>query len=300
MRDSRFALLALTLLAALSLLGGCAAEAADAYGNFEADEVVVSAETSGRLTRFDVEQGDVLSAGAVVAEIETEGLDRQREELLAQQSVVRGRVAEAEAQILVLQAQLATAMEELARTRRLFAAQAATARQLEQAEGEARVFEARIQAARAGVASVTREVEAVEARTRQVDERIERSQVTNPVAGTVLATYARAGELAQPGAPLYRIADLSALTLRAYVSGAQLSSIRLGQDVLVRIDVGDDEREALPGRVTRIASEAEFTPTQIQTRDERTGQVYAVEVRVPNPDGRIKVGMPGELELGGA
>jgi HlyD family secretion protein len=145
-------------------------------------------------------------------------------------------------------------------------------------------------------------VEALGVQLAQVQDRWERSRVLNPRAGTVLATYVEAGEFVQAGRPLYTVADLDTLTLRAWVSGAQLADIRLGQEVAVRVDAGPDRLRTLPGRVSWIASEAEFTPTPIQTREERISQVYGVKVRVPNPDGVLKVGMPGELVLprGGA
>lgn len=278
-------------------LAGCGDDQADAYGNFEADEVVVSAEAGGRLLRFEVEEGTEVMAGAVVGVIDTATLVLQREELSAQQRSATGRAAEAQAQIRVLEAQLATAIEEYERTVRLYRAQAATARQLNLAEGEVRVLRQRIEAARVQSAVARQEIGGAEARRRQVEQRVGDSHITNPLSGTVLATYAEAGEFVQPGRPLYRIADLQTLTLRAYVSGAQLARVRLGAPVTVRFDAGDDAYGRVAGRVTRIASEAEFTPTPIQTREERTDQVYAVDVRVPNPDGTLKIGMPGELLL---
>lgn len=278
-------------------LAGCGDDEADAYGNFEADEVVVSAEAGGRLLRFDVEEGTRLLAGAVVGVIDTATLVLQREELSAQQRSATGRAAEAEAQIRVLEAQLATAIDEYERTVRLYRAEAATARQLNLAEGEVRVLRRRIEAARVQSSVARQEIGGAEARRRQVEQRVGDSHVTNPLSGTVLATFAEPGEFVQPGQPLYRIADLQTLTLRAYVSGAQLARVRLGAQVTVRYDAGDDEYGRVAGRVTRIASEAEFTPTPIQTREERTDQVYAVEIRVANPDGALKIGMPGELLL---
>lgn len=288
---------AASLLVLPLLLAACRGDEPDAYGNFEADEVVVSAEGSGQLLRFDARQGEPLAAGAVVALVDTTALALRTRELASQEAATITRTREAEAQMGVLQAQLATAREEHARTLRLFRAEAATAQQLNVAEGEVRVLEERVQAARAMTESARQEVGGVQARAAQVQEQIRRSQVVNPVAGTVLTTYADAGEFVQPGQPLYRIADLGTLTLRAYVSGAQLAAVRVGQRVTVQVDAGEDERRGFPGTVTWISPEAEFTPTPIQTREERTEQVYAVEVRVANPQGVLKIGMPGELVL---
>lgn len=283
----------------LPLAAACGGDEPDAYGNFEANEVVVSAERGGRLVRFDPDEGDRLAAGSVVGEVDTLALALERAEVERHEAASRTRTAEAEAQTGVLRAQLAIARQERARTRRLYAAEAATAQQLDRAEGEVRVLEARIRAARAGSDVVREEAGGAGARLAQIEDRIARSRIVNPVAGTVLATYAAVGEHVQPGAPLYRIVDLDTLTLRAYVSGAQLTELRAGQAVRVRVDAPGGELRTLPGRVVWIAAEAEFTPTPIQTRDERADQVYAVRVRVPNPGGALRVGMPGELVLAG-
>lgn len=291
----------LTLPIALAVSSGILAaceEEPDAYGNFEAREVTASAEVGGQLLRFEPDEGDRLFMGEVVGQIDTVRLALQRDELLAQQGASLARVAEAEAQIDVLRTQLATARDEHGRTARLYRAEAATARELNRAEGEVRVLERRIRAARAAAEAARREVEGLEARIGEIGERIEKSRIRAPITGTVLTTYVEAGEFVQPGGPLYRIASLDTLTLRAYVSGAQLTSLRLGQTVQVRVDAGEDELVTLSGRVTWIASEAEFTPTPIQTREERVDQVYAVKIRVPNRAGAVKIGMPGEVVLG--
>jgi HlyD family secretion protein len=283
--------------AAALVLGGCRKDEPDAYGSFEAAETVVSAEGSGRLLRLDARQGETVAAGAVVALVDTTTLALQTRELASQQAASRTRTAEAEEQVDILEVQLATVREEHARTLRLYRAEAATAQQLNLAEGEVRVLQERIQAARARTETARQETGGVEARTAQVQEQIRKSQVVNPAAGTVLATYAEAGEFVQPGQPLYKVADLRTLTLRAYVSGAQLGAVRIGQRVTVQVDAGQDARQGFAGTVTWISPEAEFTPTPIQTREERTEQVYAVKVQVANPDGMLKIGMPGELVL---
>ena len=290
-------LLAGLLLLGLLLLAACTQESPDAYGNFEATEVDVSAEASGPLIRFDVVEGQQLAAGAVVAEVDTIQLALQRAELGVQQEAARVRAAEAQAQVRVLRAQLATAQDDHARIERLFASEASTAQDLNRTQGAVRVLEEQISAGQARVRLVRQEAAQVEARVRQVEDRLSRSRVINPTTGTVLATFVEEGEFVQPGRPLYTIARLDTLTLRAYVSGAQLAGLQLGAVVDVRTDADADDLRTTPGRISWIASEAEFTPTPIQTRDERVDQVYAVKVRVPNPDGWLKVGMPGELVL---
>lgn len=277
------------------LLAGCGDTAPDAYGNFEATEVVVSAEIGGILLWLEAEEGDRIPIGALVGQVDTTRLVLQREEIVSQQQASQTRTTEAEAQIEVLRVQLATAREEYDRTLRLYEADAATARQLNQAGGEVRTLLARIDAARAQAEAASEEAGSVGARVAQADEQIEKSRITNPVGGTVLTTYVEPGEFVQPGMPLYEIANLDTLTLRAYISGAQLASVQVGERVEVRFDRGDDLLETVQGRVTWVASDAEFTPTPIQTRDERTDQVYAIKVRVPNSNGAIKIGMPGEV-----
>jgi HlyD family secretion protein len=279
---------------------GCRKEKPDAYGNFEAEEVVVSAELAGRLLRFEPAEGERLAAGAEVALIDTATLALQRQEIATQRGASQARTTEAQAQIGVLQAQLATAQREYDRTRRLYRAEAATAQQLDRTEGEVRVLRERIRAAQAQIGTVREEASGAASRLAQIGEQLGKSRVVNPVAGTVLTTYAKPGEFVQGGAPLYKIADLDTLTLRAYVSGAQLASVRVGGPVQVRIDAGKDRLATLPGRLSWVASEAEFTPTPIQTADERTDQVYAVKIRVPNRNGVLKIGMPGEVILPGA
>jgi HlyD family secretion protein len=275
-------------LAALLAVTSCRRDPApDAYGNFEADAVTVSAEATGQLVRLDVREGERLAAGAVVGLVDTTPLALQRAELLATRATARSRAGDG----------LVTARREYERARRLAADEAATRQQLDRAEGEVRVLEAQLRAARAQAGTAGRDVPNVDARLATLAERIRDSRVVNPAAGTVLARYADAGEFVQAGQPLYKVADLDSLTFRGYVSGAQLARVRVGARALVAIDVGDDARRALPGVVTWIASEAEFTPTPVQTREERTELVYAVKVRVPNPGGVAKIGMPGELRL---
>jgi len=269
----------------------------DAYGTFEAVEVVVSAETSGQLMTFSPVEGAHIARGTVIALVDTAQLALQRQQVVAQRQATGSRANEVTRQISVLQIQRDVARRNYERTRRLFEEKAATAQQLDQAERDYRVLGAQIEAARAQLQSVAREGTSSEARVAQIGEQLDKSRVQNPVTGTVLATFVHAGEIVQPGQPLYRIADLDTLTLRAYVSETQLHSIKLGGRVEVRVDSGKDQTIALPGTIAWIASKAEFTPTPIQTRDERADLVYAVKVRVPNKGGLLKIGMPGDITL---
>lgn len=295
--SSRAGLTMAAMLASVAA-GACNGEPEpDAYGNFEAIEVVVSSQTSGQIRQFAPVEGMRLERGAVIAVIDTTQLALERDQLVAQRAAVAARRSELNDQLAVLDVQRAIASRAYERTRRLHAASAATAQQLDQAERDYRTLVAQMDAARTQRETIALEVAANEARVEQVSDRISRSRVENPQAGTVLTTYARAGEVVQPGQPLYRIADLDTLVLRGYVSGGQLSSIRLGQQVEVRVDQGVDRLLTMPGTITWIASTAEFTPTPVQTRDERADLVYAVKVRVANPDGALKIGMPGDITL---
>jgi HlyD family secretion protein len=174
---------------------------------------------------------------------------------------------------------------------------AATQKQLDDAEARVRTIRRKIDALQTQKQSVRAEVAATEAKIAQLDDQIEDATITNPVRGTVLTTFVEPHELLQKGQPLYRIANLDTLILRVFVSGAQLPGVKLGQDVEVLVDKNAQENQALIGQVSWIASQAEFTPQQIQTKEERVSQVYAVKVRVPNPDGILKIGMPGEVNF---
>ena len=266
----------------------------DAYGNFEATEVVVSAQTAGQVQRFTPVEGMRLDRGAVVALVDTTQLALERAQVVAQRAATGARRAEVGEQLGVLAVQREIARRAYERTQRLHAEQAATTQQLDQAERDYKVLGAQIEALEAQRRSVGLDVASSEARVEQIAERIGRSSVTNPQAGTVLATYARAGEVVQAGQPLYKVADLDTLVLRAYVSGSQLPSVRLGQRVEVRVDREGGTLRTMAGTVTWISPTAEFTPTPVQTRDERADLVYAVKISVPNADGTLKIGMPGD------
>ena len=288
----------IVLAAAAAMLGGCGhAASPDAYGNFEATEVVVSAQTPGQLLSFGLTEGDTIAKGAVIALVDTTQLALQTAQLAAQREASASQVHQVADQLTALEAQLDIAQRTYERTQRLYAEHAATAQQRDQDEREVRVLTAQIQAAKAQQRGAGHDVAAVAAQAAQIRDRIDKSRVTNPVRGTVLATYARAGEFVQAGTPLYKIADLDSLDLRAYLSEPQLSSIKLGQTVHVHVDTGHDRRTTLPGLVTWISATAEFTPTPVQTRDERADLVYAIKVRVPNATGVLKIGMPADLTI---
>lgn len=283
-------------LSLVTLAAACSGDGdPDAYGNFEANEVVVSSQTTGQLQTFTPVEGAVLPAGAIVGVVDTTQLALDRAQIAAQSAASNARVVEANEQVGALTVQRDLARRAYERTRRLREQNAATAQQLEAAEREYRVFDAQIAAATALRQSMSQQATSGSARLAQIRDLIGRSRIVNPVTGTVLTTLVRAGELVQIGQPLYRIANLDTLTLRVYVTARQLPAVRLGQQVRVNVDRGDGGVRALAGTITWIASQAEFTPTPIQTRDERADLVYAVKVSVPNPEGVLKIGMPADV-----
>jgi HlyD family secretion protein len=288
---------ALIIFAATSLAACSKDRKPDAYGTFEANEVVVSTEVPGFLVSFTPAEGAQLSRGAVVGLVDTIQLGLEREQIIAQRQTTASRSLEVSRQIGVLEAQREVARRAYERTRRLFEQKAATAQQLDQAERDYRVLLAQIAAAQAQKASVASEINASTARVAQISERLSRTQIRNPQTGTVLATFVRTGEVVQQGQALYRIANLDTLTLRAYVSETQLHAIRVGQEVQVNVDGGDGKLIAIPGRLSWVSAKAEFTPTPVQTRDERADLVYAVKVLVPNRGGLLKIGMPADVTL---
>jgi HlyD family secretion protein len=289
---------------ALSILGALLVAAAcrdknqpDAYGNFETTEVVISAETSGQLLWFKADEGQTVASGQLVGLIDTTQLTLQQRQLAAQRSGGSSRVNEVGQQLDALRVQQEIAHRNYERLQRLFNEQAATAQQLDQAERDYKVLTEQIQGVEAQRRTVGEDVKSTDARLAQVGQQLEKSHITSPVSGTVLARYTDRGEFVQPGQPLYKIANLDSMILRAYVTETQLARVKLGAPVSVSIDTGNKERRTLTGTVSWVSPQAEFTPTPIQTRDERKDLVYAVKVRVPNPGGIVKIGMPADVRF---
>ena len=263
-------------------------------------------------------QRDQLEAQRAATESRVDEVGRQVQSLRAQRDAAQAQEDAARSQGAALHTQHEIAERAFERTKRLFAEQAATAQQLDQAERDVRVLEdqikaqnqsvtaqeqqvaahnAQIAATAAARQTAGRQVASAEAQVAQVGERIRKSQVKNPIAGTVLVTYVTQGEFVQPGQPLYKIADLDVVDVRAYITETQLSGVRIGQQAQVTIDSGGGKRDTLTGAVTWIATNAEFTPTPIQTRDERADLVYAIKIRVDNRNGRLKIGMPVDVKF---
>lgn len=295
--DRACTVLAIILLAFALAACGETDRDSDAYGNFEAAEIVVSSESSGRLIDYRAREGEHLAVGEIVAVVDTTQLVLQRDALQAQRAAAASRIQNVRAQLNVLEERERIAAREESRFENLVSRDAAPARQLDEASDQLRILQHEAQTVPSQIATIRSEIASVDAQIAQINEQITRSIIRNPVDGVVLTSFAEPHELAAPGRALYEIADLDTLFLRAYVSGGQLPDVRLGEPVEVVVDAAGDEIRTLPGTVSWIAPEAEFTPKLIQTRDDRVDLVYAVRVRVPNEDGRLKIGMPGEVRF---
>lgn len=270
-------------------------EKADGYGNFEATEITVSAENSGKLMQFNVEEGQMLKKGDYVGFIDTIPLSLKRDQLLASKAIVYSKSGSVLSQKNVLNAQLKTATISKNRIENLIRENAGTQKQLDDINGEINVIQKQIKSVESQNSPVINELESIEIQLKQVEDLLLKSKVVNPVNGTVLTKYTEVNELVSFGKPLYKIADLSTMELRVYVSETQLSNIKIGQEVTVKIDAADAMKN-FKGIITWVSSEAEFTPKIIQTKEERVNLVYAVKIDVKN-DGSLKIGMPAEMFL---
>lgn len=286
-------------LAVLAVSCGKEAEF-DAQGTFEATEVVVSSEASGKIMRLDAEEGTQVLANAVVGEIDSLQLDLQRKQLIAQRSALLGSRPDVEKQVATIKEQIAKQKVELVRFANMLKDGATTQKQYDDMEAHLRVLESQLDATLStltkNTVTINNNSAALEAQILALEDRIAKCRVVSPVGGTVLVKYAEVGELATMGKPLFKVADLDKIYLRAYFTSEQLSKVKLGDTVKVIADFGAEERYEYEGTITWIASESEFTPKTIQTKDSRANLVYAVKIAVKN-DGRLKIGLAGEVIL---
>ena len=288
-------------IAAVVLAASCGTEAEfDAQGTFEATEVVVSSEATGRILNFEVEEGMAVEANQMVGAIDSVQLHLQRKQLVAQQSALLGSRPDVKKQVAALREQIAKQNEELRRVENMLKDGAATKKQRDDIEAQIKVLERQLDATLStldkNTSTINNNSAALEAQIAALDDRISKCRVISPVGGTVLVKYAEAGELASVGKPLMKIADLDNIYLRAYFTSDQLAKVNLGDEVKVVADFGGKERYDYIGRVAWISSESEFTPKTIQTKDSRANLVYAVKIAVEN-DGRLKIGLAGEVIL---
>lgn len=276
------------------------ADTPDASGTFEAVETMISAETAGRIELLDVHEGQDLQPGQLAAVIDTVQLALRKRQLEAQIQAVLRRRPDVATQLAAVQEQLRIAQRERDRVQRLRASDAATSKQLDDATSAVDVLQRQADALRSSlgltVTSLEGDAQPLSVQIEQIEDQLRKSHITAPMKGTVLTTYVERYEVTSPGRPLFKMADLSTMILRAYVTGDQYASLRIGQRVRVSVDGGNGTQTEHRGTVQWISDKAEFTPKTIQTKDERANLVYAVKIAVPN-DGRIKIGMYGDVRF---
>lgn len=319
-----------SFLLLLSLFWGCKEEVLqfDASGSFEADEKIISAEATGKIIQLAIEEGQQLQDSQLIGQVDVSLLNLQLAQMQAAVKAINQKTNTAQPQIGILQAQLQvqedqqTAVseqinildKEIKRFGNLVTANAAPQKQLDDLRGQKTVLEKQLEAAMAQKLviqaqikaastnvnvqnrAILSEVEPALKRIAVLEKQIKDGTIINQYAGTVLTQYAKEGEFTSIGKPLYKIADLSVITLRAYITGDQLPKVRLSQKVTVLTDDGSGGFDEVEGTITWISSQAEFTPKAIQTKSERANQVYAIKVKIPN-DGRYKIGMYGEVKF---
>ncbi|MEA4936124.1 MAG: HlyD family efflux transporter periplasmic adaptor subunit [Paludibacter sp.] len=266
----------------------------DASGSFESTEIIVSAETSGRILAFLPEEGDQLTENQEVVIIDSTQLFLKKLQLNASMKALESRRPDLQKQIATIEQQISTAKTEKKRVENLVKANAATTKQLDDINAQIQVLEKQLTASRSSIETtnqgISGEAEALRMQVLQINDQLRKCGVLSPIAGTLLAKYTETGELAVPGKALFKIADTDNMILRAYITADQLTQIKLGQKVKVLADFGEDDQKEYAGQISWISSKSEFTPKTIQTRDERANLVYAVKIRVKN-DGYLKIGM---------
>lgn len=272
----------------------------DASGTFEAEEIIISSEASGTIRQFNIEEGQTLEEGQAIGFIDSTQLFLKKKQLEAQINALLSKRPDVAAQLAALQEQLASTEKEQKRVSNLVKADAATTKQLDDVNSQLEVIKKQIDAQKSalGISSEGMNKDAIplQIQIEQTNDQLSKCRIINPVNGTVLGKYAEANEMAAPGKPLYKIADLRTITLRAYVTGDQLPMLKLNQQVTVLTDDGKGGYKQTNGTVTWISDKAEFTPKTIQTKDERANMVYALKINVQN-DGTFKIGMYGELKF---
>lgn len=268
----------------------------DAYGNFEADEIIISSEANGKILELELENGQELKQGQLIAKIDTVLLHLKVKQLNSLKNEVMVNTRDVLSQIKVLEEQKKVILVEKERVENLIADSAASTKQLDDIIGKINIIDKQIEAVRIKNSVVLSKLEALNVQLEQVEYELSKCKVINPVNGIVLQKFVEPYELVMKGKALYKIANLETMELKAYISGTQLPNIKIGQKVKVLIDKTEDENSELEGTINWISSTAEFTPKIIQTKEERVKLVYAIKVTVKN-DGTLKIGMPGEVKF---
>ena len=272
----------------------------DASGTFEADEIIVSSEASGRIIQLDLDEGSQLKEGETVGYVDSLQLYLKRKQLQANIRAIDSRRPDIDRQVAATQQQIATAKTEKVRIENLLKSNAANQKQLDDINAQIAVLQKQLDAQKSTLEISTKGISedgsVLAVQIAQLDDQLQKCRIASPIDGTVLVKYAEAGEVTAQGKPLFKIANTGKMTLRAYVTADQLSKLKLGQSVKVRTDLGKDKSKEYNGIITWISDKSEFTPKTVQTRDERANLVYATKIAVKN-DGYLKIGMYGGIKL---
>ena len=280
----------------------CKTNGTDAFasGYFEAVETIVSAQGNGSILELNVQEGQELMAGEKVGQIDSTQIYLSLLQVRSQRGAVLSRKPDISSQTASLKEQIATARRELKRVENLASGSAATQKQVDDARSQVLVLQKQLSAVENQLSSssqsISKESNPLAYQAQVLEDQLRKTRIINPVNGTVLVKYAEANEMAGIGKPLYKIADLSEMILRVYVTNSQLGAIKLGQTVKILVDKSETEQTEYQGTIEWISDKAEFTPKTIQTKDERSNQVYAVKIRVKN-DGMLKIGMYAEIAV---
>jgi HlyD family secretion protein len=270
----------------------------DASGSFEAEETIIASETSGIIKQLNIEEGQTLKSGQIIGYIDSTQLHLKKKQLLAQINATSSRKPNITAQLAALQSQLSTALKEKQRITNLVKGDAVPQNQLEDMNAQIDVIKKQIEAQKSSLEisteTIGKDALPLQVQIEQLNDQLAKCNIINPTEGTVLTKYAEANEMTSMGKPLYKIANLSTILLRAYITGDQLPQVKLNQNVQVLTDDGKGGYKKTTGTIIWINDKAEFTPKTIQTKNERANIVYAIKVKVKN-DGTYKIGMYGEL-----
>ena len=284
------------------LLTACGQEksSSDAYGNFEAKELIVSAEANGKIMELKIAEGQVLAAGAVVGYIDSLQLQLKKKQLQASIFAILSKRQDISSQQKVYDEQRKNLLREKERLEKLLLDGAATSKQMDDLNGKLELLDrqmyAHITSLKTANKGITSEVAPLSRQIEQIDDQIKKSQIVNPISGSVLTTFVEEQEITSFGRPLYSIANTDEMTLRVYISGSQLGAVKIGDEVEIWVDEDAKNNRKLSGTITWVADRAEFTPKIIQTKEARVNMVYAVKIKVKN-DGSLKIGMPGEVSF---
>ena len=284
----------------ISFACGRDSEIYDASGSFEATEIIVSSEVGGKILEMNIEEGDSVKGGAVLGQIDTVQLWLKKRQILATVRALEARRPELRKQIAAIEEQISVQTREKERIERLLKAGAATGKQLDDINASISILTKQLDAQRSSLANtsggLTEDASALMIQADQLDDQLKRSRITSPITGTILTKYAEAGEVTGAGKPLFKIADMDRMILKAYITSDILTQVKQGQSVKVYADFGEEGSREYEGKIVWVSDKAEFTPKTIQTKDERANLVYAVKIAVKN-DGHLKIGMYGGLSL---